>query len=44
MLSEEDKDKIREKFRQQGYDYDVAVLAFQLEYDRAIKEYNEMRK
>lgn len=38
MLDEKTKDKIREKFRQQGIDYDVCCLAAVLEHTHTLSQ------
>lgn len=37
-MDQELEDKIREKFKEQGHDYDVAKLVFRLEYQKMIDE------
>ena len=43
-MDKELENKIREKWREQGYDYDVARLAFTLELNRGLKNGKEMDK
>ena len=40
MITEELKDKFRERFAKQGYNYDVACLVFEMELEklRAIRK------